>query len=705
MYNVNSQDVADYIMSNSRTFRAVMKFADGSELSDGIAKITTQASTANKDIIAGDTISQSITAEITGLTADISGKTFVLYFYAVNLFGELEEELIPFGRYKVTSCKQSGVKWTIEAKDGFYKSDDAYVSTLTFPTTTDEIEQEICNKLGILSPRYDYSLLCDSSGEPLLTSDGKEIYVRDSAPVTIEAPLEDCTCREMLSYCASLDGGKCAMLDREGHLIHKAWTDIDYTITAGRADEPETDQNDIKISQISCKVDENKTLSITAIPGRCMTFTNPYMTQSLLSKVASNYLMKPYRPLSIYHRLGDPRLDILDVVTVQKADGTSYRVPLMSMSYSYDGGLGANISATGTPDSNNKSNDNSPIMRKVKKVVAAAQNATEEKLKAAFQESIDYIVGNEGGYVVTKFNADNQPIATYYTDNLNIEQAKEFLLINNHGIAGGTNGIHGPINTAIDIQGRINAEQILTGILSAIVIQSLNYNETNKTGSKINLEDGTFSFGGGAMTFANNLLKLVGCAIDNGAFKVDKNGNTTMTSANITNGTINCGNGKFKVDNSGNVTANSLKSNNAEITGGKINIETSSKLDSAIKLSYNEWTIELSPLQWELTNSTIGGHIVCQAGGLFFYWNDELKAEIDSNTGDISTYSDKTVFKLLTNDKWLGLGDGKSNYTIMMEGTTGNVFLNQLFLKTSGGGYSTLDDKIKEIIKETTLGG
>lgn len=705
MYNVNSQDVADYIMSNSRTFRAVMKFADGSELSDGIAKITTQASTANKDIIAGDTISQSITAEITGLTADISGKTFVLYFYAVNLFGELEEELIPFGRYKVTSCKQSGVKWTIEAKDGFYKSDDAYVSTLTFPTTTDEIEQEICNKLGILSPRYDYSLLCDSSGEPLLTSDGKEIYVRDSAPVTIEAPLEDCTCREMLSYCASLDGGKCAMLDREGHLIHKAWTDIDYTITAGRADEAEMDQNDIKISQISCKVDENKTLSITAIPGRCMTFTNPYMTQNLLAKAASNYLMKPYRPLSIYHRLGDPRLDILDVVTVQKADGTSYRVPLMSMSYSYDGGLGANISATGTPDSNNKSNDNSPMMRKVKKVVAAAQNATEEKLRAAFQESIDYIVGNEGGYVVTKFNADNQPIATYYTDNMDIEQAKEFLLINNHGLAGGTNGIYGPINTAIDIQGRINAAQILTGILSAIVIQSLNYSEENKTGSKINLEDGTFSFGGGALTFANNILKLVGCAIDNGAFKVDKNGNTTMTSANITNGTINCGNGKFKVDNSGNVTANSLKSNNAEITGGKINIETSSKLDSAIKLSYNEWTIELSPLQWELTNSTIGGHIVCQAGGLFFYWNDELKAEIDSNTGDISTYSDKTVFKLLTNDKWLGLGDGKSNYTIMMEGTTGNVFLNQLFLKTSGGGYSTLDDKIKEIIKETTLGG
>lgn len=618
MYQVVSQEVADYIMSDSRTFRAVMEFADGTELSDGIAKITTQASTANKDIIAGDTVSQSITAEVTGLTADISGKTFVLYFYAVNLFEELEEELIPFGRYKVTSCKQNGEKWTVEAHDGFYKSDDTYTSSLSFPTTTDDVELEICNKLGILSLRYDYSILCDEDGEAILTADGQEIYVRNFAPVKIDAPLEECTYREMLSYCASLDGGKCAMLDREGHLIHKAWTDIDYTVTAGRADEPETDQNDITLTQIICQTGESN-VTITALPTRAMTFTNPYMTQKLLAKAASNYLMKPYRPLSIYHRLGDPRLDILDVVTVQKADGTSYRVPLMSMSYSYDGGLSANISATGTPDSDNKGNDSSPMMRKVKKVVTAAQNATEEKLKAAFQESIDYIVGNEGGYVVTKFNADNQPIATYYTDNLDIEQAKEFLLINNHGIAGGTDGIHGPINTAIDIQGRINAEQILTGILSAIVIQSLNYSEANKTGSKINLEDGSFDFAGGALTYKG------------GAFSIN---------------------------------------------GGKINIETDNKETSLIKLSHNEWTIEISPLQWELKNSTIGGHIVCQSGGMFFYWNDELKMELSSDYGSISTYAGDLVFNVDTNNKTVFMCDGKGNINVTIDGESGNIITN-----------------------------
>lgn len=643
MYQVNLQTVGDYIMSDSRTFRAVMKFADGSELSDGIAKITTQAATANKDIMAGDTISQSITAEITGLTSDISGKTFVLYFYAVDLFDQLEEELIPFGRYKITSCKQSGVKWTIEAKDGFYKSDDAYTSTLTFPTTTDEIEQEICNQLGILSPRYDYSQLCDKDGQPLLDSEGEQLYVRDSAPVVIDAPLEDCTCREMLSYCASLDGGKCAMLDREGHLIHKAWTDIDYTITAGRADEPQTDNSNITITQISCQVDQNENLIIAATPGRLMSFTNPYMTQSLLSKVASNYLMKPYRPLSIYHRLGDPRLDILDVVTVEKADGTSYRVPIMSMSFTFDGGLGANITATGTPDADNKSSS-SPMMRQVSKVVAAAQNATEEKLGAAFQESIDYIVGNEGGYVVTRFNADNQPIATYYTDNLDIEQAKEFLLINNHGIAGGTNGIHGAINTAIDIQGRINAAQILTGILSAIVIQSLNYNEAGKTGSKINLEDGSFDFAGGMLTYKN---------------------------------------GTFSIN------------------GGQINIETDNEDTSVIKLSHNEWTIELSPLEWKLTNSTIGGHIVCQAGGLFLRNDENDTVQILSESGSITTLSNGEVaFNLDSVTKTLNICDGLGNVTTSIDGTNGSITANgsvwadDFLVRTTGGGYVSIKDAL-----------
>lgn len=367
MYNLQSKEVSEYIMSDSRTFRVIMEFTDGTKLENEIAKLSIDAQTAKKDIKAGDTISHGITAEITGLTSDLSGKTFVLYLYAVNLYSEIVKELIPFGRYKVVSCKQLGVRWRLEAYDGLYKSDGAYKSTLIYPTTTDHVELEICNKLGILPPRYNTSQLTDKDGEPILTADGEEIYVRDSAPAVINAPLEECTYREMLGYCAALDSGKCAMIDREGHLIHKGWTDIDYTISAGRADEPETDDKDITITQIVCQVSEDKNLTITAIPGRAMTFANPYMTQEIMGDIALKYFMKPYRPLSIYHRLGDPRLDMLDVVTVVKADGTSYRVPIMSMSYSYDGGLSAQIAATGTSDADNKANVDGPITKHVKR--------------------------------------------------------------------------------------------------------------------------------------------------------------------------------------------------------------------------------------------------------------------------------------------------------------------------------------------------
>lgn len=103
---------------------------------------------------------------------------------------------------------------------------------------------------------------------------------------------------------------------------------------------------------------------------------------------------------------------------------------------------------------------------------------------------------------------------------------------------------------------------------------------------------------------------------------------------------INNGSGTFKVDENGNVVANKLSSKSATITGGSINIQTSSQNTSAIQLSHNEWTLKVSPLEIRIDNSTIGGHIVLQAGAMSGYWNNELKFSLDTNSGNISTYTD-----------------------------------------------------------------
>lgn len=68
-----------------------------------------------------------------------------------------------------------------------------------------------------------------------------------------------------------------------------------------------------------------------------------------------------------------------------------------------------------------------------------------------------------------------------------------------------------------------------------------------------------------------------------------------ITALTLTGLKINNGSGTFSVDESGHIIAKALT-----MLGGNINIETSSKDNSVIKLSYKEWTLELSPLQWVL---------------------------------------------------------------------------------------------------------
>lgn len=143
-----------------------------------------------------------------------------------------------------------------------------------------------------------------------------------------------------------------------------------------------------------------------------------------------------------------------------------------------------------------------------------------------------------------------------------------------------------------------------------------------------------------------------------------------ITALTLTGLKINNGSGTFSVDENGHIIAKALT-----MLGGNINIETSSKDNSVIKLSYKEWTLELSPLQWVLKNSTIGGHVACQAGGVFLYWNDELKVNIDSNSGDIRTYAGgKASFFLDTNNHSVSVYDENENRQIYLEGNTGTVY-------------------------------
>lgn len=156
-----------------------------------------------------------------------------------------------------------------------------------------------------------------------------------------------------------------------------------------------------------------------------------------------------------------------------------------------------------------------------------------------------------------------------------------------------------------------------------------------------------------------------------------------ITALTLTGLKINNGNGTFKVDENGNVVANRLSSKSATITGGSINIQTSSQNTSVIQLSHNEWTLKVSPLEIRIDNSTIGGHIVLQAGAMSGYWNDELKFSLDTNSGNISTYTDsgKKVFTVDTNNRAMYLYNENEKTAIQCYGKTGDIMCNSITTK------------------------
>ena len=143
------------------------------------------------------------------------------------------------------------------------------------------------------------------------------------------------------------------------------------------------------------------------------------------------------------------------------------------------------------------------------------------------------------------------------------------------------------------------------------------------------------------------------------AWTLDGTFNTDFITARTLVGLkIQNGNGTFSVYENGTVVAHDLISKNANITGGSIRINTSNKEDSIIILSFNEWTLELSPLEWVLKNASINKQIVAQAGALFFQnlkGNSETIIEHDNANFGGDIWAKEVWLKLKNSNNYFSL--------------------------------------------------
>lgn len=371
--------VAQRIESYCRTWRLWIENAEGVISGDSImsADSSMQATSLSDDIELGAVCSQSWTLQINDAETRFLGSEYDLSLYLADLTGvttysTLEQytyaalskltveqvsklgeilggERIPLGHFTCVKSKKSGGSVQLTMADRLYFSDKPYVPHIPMPNWNKAVEDDICRQLGLQNGN-DYTevrLLRDKSGRRLRDNKGRLLYSKYFYFKVSSVP-KDVTMRQMLSYLASAQG-EFGFVDRYGRYVRKWYGSSVKILDNNTIDLPTLSERQNVIVGIICKVSDDVTLSLgvtDTTQGRVLEFENPYMTESLLQSLWRRIGGFSWYTTELYHRLGDPRFDIGDVVTYTNGAG-SYDIPITNLGFTFDGGLSADISAVG----------------------------------------------------------------------------------------------------------------------------------------------------------------------------------------------------------------------------------------------------------------------------------------------------------------------------------------------------------------------
>lgn len=378
MYTV-SDIVSSKIESYCRTWRMELEDTNSILTGDKIvsASSTAQSTSLSDDIELGAVCSQSWALQINDAETRFLGKEYDLSLYLADLTGVttystleaytyaelskltveqisklgevLDGEKIPMGRFTCVKSKKSGGSVQLTMADRLYFSDKPYVPHIPMPNWNRSVEDDICRQLGLQNGN-DYTevrLLRDKNGRRLIDKNGKVLYSKYFYFKVSSLP-KDVTMRQMLSYLSSAQG-QFGYVDRYGKYIRKWYGKPVKTLDNNTIDLPTLSERQNAIVGIICKVSDDVTLSLgvtDTTQGRVLEFENPYMTESLLQSLWRRIGGFSWYTTELYHRLGDPRFDIGDVVTYTNG-ADSYDIPITNLGFNFDGGLSADISAVG----------------------------------------------------------------------------------------------------------------------------------------------------------------------------------------------------------------------------------------------------------------------------------------------------------------------------------------------------------------------
>ncbi|VQT54720.1 phage hyaluronidase [Streptococcus pneumoniae] len=250
---------------------------------------------------------------------------------------------------------------TLELMDGMFKLNREYVTDLHFPAEVREVIQEICLKTGI-ELANDYFGISAMRYHIEQVPEGKKLSFRD-----------------MLSAMTQMIGMSC-FFNREGKMEIRDLTESNITINADSYFLHGLTKSEIEyqIAGITCKTDK-KSLTVGMKTGRSLELDNVFMTQSALNDLYYKLKNLTYYPYNLNYQ-GHLLLEVGQWVTIQTNKKETFKVPVLSQSFTFKGGLRGRISADSKAGNDTQYSYEGTITKQIKQ-----QDGVEAKIQAQIE--------------------------------------------------------------------------------------------------------------------------------------------------------------------------------------------------------------------------------------------------------------------------------------------------------------------------------
>lgn len=250
---------------------------------------------------------------------------------------------------------------TLELMDGMFKLNREYVTDLTYPVEVREVIQEICLKTGI-ELANDYFGISAMRYHVERMPEGKKLSFRD-----------------VLSSMTQMIGMSC-FFNREGKMEIRDLTESNITINADSYFLHGLTKSEIEyqIAGITCKTDK-KSLTVGMKTGRSLELDNVFMTQSALNDLYYKLKNLTYYPYNLNYQ-GHLLLEVGQWVTIQTNKKETFKVPVLSQSFTFKGGLRGRISADSKAGNDTQYSYEGTITKQIKQ-----QDGIEAKIQAQIE--------------------------------------------------------------------------------------------------------------------------------------------------------------------------------------------------------------------------------------------------------------------------------------------------------------------------------